>query len=105
MEATKPYPPYSPGPCVLSYRASLDVPRVLAQTVARLLFAHRARIGTRRGRRSMGCFAQAVLLLRFMRQRAAVADLARDNTIIAVQHLPLPARSPRPPLRERCPQF
>ncbi|WP_432537471.1 transposase family protein [Kineococcus arenarius] len=81
MEATKPYPPYSPGPCVLSYRASLDVPRVLAQTVARLLFAHRARIGTRRGRRSMGCFAQAVLLLRFMRQRAAVADLARDNTI------------------------
>ncbi|WP_432570486.1 transposase family protein [Kineococcus sp. SYSU DK005] len=80
MEANKPYPPYSPVPCVFSYRASLDVPRILAQTVARLLPAHRTRIGTRRGRRSMGCFAQAVLL-RFMRQRATVADLTRDNTI------------------------
>ncbi|WP_432489694.1 transposase family protein [Kineococcus sp. SYSU DK018] len=46
-----------------------------------MLFAYHARIGTRRGRRSLGCFAQAVLLLRFMRQRAAIADLARDNTI------------------------
>ncbi|PRY03649.1 DDE superfamily endonuclease [Kineococcus rhizosphaerae] len=81
MEATKPYPPYPPGPCVLIYRASLDVPRALAQAVAQLLFAHRARIGTRRGRRVLGCFAHAVLLLRFMRQRATVADLARDNTI------------------------
>jgi hypothetical protein len=66
---------------VLSYRASLDVSRDLAQAVARLLSAHRARIGTRRGRRVLGCFAQAVLLLRFMRQRAAVADLARDNAV------------------------
>ncbi len=78
MEATKPDPPYPPGPCMLSYRASLDVPRALAQAVAALLFAHRARIGTRR---VLGCFAQAVLLLRFVRQRATVADLARDNTI------------------------
>ncbi len=29
----------------------------------------------------LGCFAQAVLLLRFMRQRVAVADLARDNAV------------------------
>ncbi len=29
----------------------------------------------------MGCFAQAVLLLRFMRQRAAIADLAVDNAV------------------------
>lgn len=66
---------------MLSYRASLDVSRSLAQTIAVLLSAHRARIGTRRGRRALGCFAQAVLLLRFMRQRAAVADLARDNAV------------------------
>ncbi len=66
---------------MLFYRASLDVPRDLAQAVARLLSAHRARISTRRGRRVLGCFAQAVLLLRFMRQRAAVADLAIDNSI------------------------
>ena len=42
---------------------------------------HRTRIGTRRGRRALGCFAQAVLMLRFMRQRAAVADLARDDEV------------------------
>jgi hypothetical protein len=64
---------------VLFYRASLDLPRALAQRVARLLAAHRAVIGTRRGRRVLGCFEQELLLLRFMRQRAAVADLARDN--------------------------
>ncbi|WP_170127295.1 transposase family protein [Kineococcus rhizosphaerae] len=66
---------------MLSYRSSLDVSRELAQAVARLLSAHRVRVGTRRGRRALGCFAQAVLLLRFMRQRAAVADLARDNAV------------------------
>ncbi|MCI2238091.1 hypothetical protein MO973_09540 [Paenibacillus sp. TRM 82003] len=66
---------------MLFYRASLDVSRDLAQAVARLLSSHRARIGTRRGRRVLGCFAQAVLLLRFMCQRAAVADLARDNAV------------------------
>ncbi|WP_432482721.1 transposase family protein [Kineococcus esterisolvens] len=49
--------------------------------MARLVSAHRAHIGTRRGRRVLGCFAQAVLLLRFMRQRVAVADLARDNAV------------------------
>ncbi len=37
--------------------------------------------GTRRGRRALACFAQAVILLRFMRQRAAVADLDRDNAV------------------------
>ncbi|PPK90165.1 DDE superfamily endonuclease [Kineococcus xinjiangensis] len=66
---------------MLFYCASLDVSRDLAQAIARKLLAHRTRIGTRRGRRALGCFAQAVLLLRFMRQRAAVADLARDNKI------------------------
>ncbi len=66
---------------MLSYRASLDVSRDLAQAIARLPLAHRTRIGTRRDRRALGCFAQAVLLLRFMRQRAAVADLARDNAV------------------------
>jgi hypothetical protein len=69
------------NPHVLFYRASLDVPRDLAQAVARLLSAHRTRIGTCRGRRVLGCFAQAVLLLRFMRQRAAVADSTRDNSV------------------------
>ncbi|MFD0481404.1 hypothetical protein ACFQ46_02260 [Kineococcus sp. GCM10028916] len=69
-----------PGSCTLSYRASLDVPRALAQRIARQLPIHRAAIGTRQGPRVVGYFAQAVLL-RFMRQHAAIADLARDNSI------------------------
>ena len=80
-------------PHVLFYRASLDVSRDLARAVARLLSAHRARIGTRRGRRVLGC-AQEVLLPRFMRQRAAVADVARDNSVSLETALPLPARCP-----------
>ncbi len=51
MEATKPYPSCPPGSCVLTYRASLDVPRALAQRVARLLSTHRVLRGTRRSRR------------------------------------------------------
>lgn len=66
---------------MLFYRASLNVSHDLTQAIARLLSTHRSRIGTRRGRRVLGCFAQAVLLLRFMRQRTAVADLARDNAV------------------------
>lgn len=66
---------------MLSYRATLDIPRALAQRITRLLLTHRTAIGTRRGRRVMGCFAQAVLLPRFMRQRTAIADLAVDNSI------------------------
>ncbi|WP_432507703.1 transposase family protein [Kineococcus arenarius] len=66
---------------MLTYRASLDVSRDLTQRIARLLSIHRSLIGTRRHRRVLGCFDQAVLLLRFMRQRTAVADLARDNGI------------------------
>ncbi len=66
---------------MLTYRASLDVPRVLAQRIACLSMTHRVPRGTRRGRRVLGCFAQAVLRLRFMRQRSAVADRARDNSV------------------------
>lgn len=64
---------------MLSYRASLDLPHALAVAVAALLAAHRRLLGTRRGRRVLGAFAHAVLVLRWMRQRAPVADLARDN--------------------------
>ena len=66
---------------MLTYRASLDVPRGLAQRIARLLSTHRFALGTRRGRRVLSCFTQAVLLLRFMRQRAAVLDLAVDHGV------------------------
>ena len=81
MGATKLIRRTHPGPCVLACRATLDVSPALAQRVACLVLAQRAMIGIRRGRRVLGCFVQAVRLLRFMRQRAAVGYLARDNDI------------------------
>jgi hypothetical protein len=66
---------------VPSCRATLDVPRSLAQRITGLLLTHRAVIGTRRGRRVLGLLRPSVLLLRFMRQRAAIADLAVDNFV------------------------
>ena len=54
------------------------MPRHLAQDVAALLRTHRRRIGTRRGRRVLGCFAQAVLALRWFRDGTRIASRARD---------------------------
>jgi hypothetical protein len=66
---------------VISYSATLDVPRALAQHIARLLLAERAHRGTRRGRRALGVFSHAVLVLRWFREASAVPLLARDNGI------------------------
>lgn len=66
---------------MLIYRASLDVAAELATHLSALLHAHRRQRGTRRRRRVLTCRAQAVLVLRWFRQCAAVADLARDNEI------------------------
>jgi hypothetical protein len=44
---------------VITYRATLDVPRALAQYLARLLLAERTERGTRRGRRVLGVFDHA----------------------------------------------
>lgn len=56
----------------------LDVPRPVAEFLARLLAAHRRRIGTPRGSRALGCFRQAVLVLRWFREAGCVHCLARD---------------------------
>jgi hypothetical protein len=66
---------------VITYRATLDVPRELAQYLARLLLAERAERGTRRGRRALGVFGQAVLVLRWFRESSPVHRLARDAGI------------------------
>jgi hypothetical protein len=66
---------------VISYRAMLDVPRELAQYLARLLLAERRRRGTPRGSRALTCFGQAVLGLRWFRDRTATDALARDHGI------------------------
>jgi hypothetical protein len=66
---------------VIAYRATLDVPRELAQFVAKLLLAERRRRGTPRSSRALGCFWQAVLGLRWFRDRTTPDALARDHGI------------------------
>jgi DDE superfamily endonuclease len=66
---------------VIAYRATLDVPRELAQFTARLLQAERHRRGTPRGSRALSCFWQAVLGLRWFRDRVNPDALARDHGI------------------------
>lgn len=50
---------------MITYAATLDVPRPVVDHLARLLAAHRRRIGTPKGSRVLGCFRQAVLVLRW----------------------------------------
>jgi hypothetical protein len=66
---------------VIAYRATVDVPRELAQFTAKLLAAGRRRRGTPRGSRALTCFWQVVLGLRGFRDRTAPDALARDHGI------------------------
>ena len=66
---------------MIAYRATLDVPRELAQFVAKLLAAERRRRGTPRRSRALTCFWHAVLGLRWFRDRASPDALARDHGI------------------------
>ena len=66
---------------MIAYRATLDVPGELVQFVARLLAAERRRRGTPAGSRALTCFWQAVLGLRWFRDRTAPDALARDHGI------------------------
>lgn len=66
---------------MIAYRATLDVPRELAHFVAKLLLAERRRRGTPRGSRALTCFWQAVVGLRWFRDRTAPDALARDHGI------------------------
>ncbi|WP_326806337.1 IS5/IS1182 family transposase [Streptomyces sp. NBC_01788] len=66
---------------MVTYVATLDVPRHVVDHLSRLLAAHRRRIGTPRGSRALGPFRQAVLVLRWFRERGCVHCLARDAGI------------------------
>jgi hypothetical protein len=66
---------------VIAYRATLDVDRELVQFVAKLLAAERRRRGTPRGSRALTCFWQAVLGLRWFRDRTSPEALARDHQV------------------------
>jgi hypothetical protein len=66
---------------VIAYRATLDVPRELLWFATRLLLAERRRRGTPRGSRALSCSWQAVLGLRWFRDRTSPDALARDHGI------------------------
>lgn len=66
-------------PTSVTYTAVLDVRRSTAEHLARLLHDRRAAIGTRRGRRALGCFRQAVLILRRFLDGTRLDQLAQDN--------------------------
>jgi hypothetical protein len=66
---------------VISYRATLDVPRELVQFTAKLLAAERRRRGTPAGSRALTCFWEAALALRWFRDRTSPGALARDHRI------------------------
>lgn len=66
---------------MIAYRATLDVSRELALFVSTLLAAERRRRGTRRRRRALTPFRQAVLGLRWFRDRTLIPALARDHRI------------------------
>ncbi len=61
--------------------ATLGVPRHVVEFLARLLARHRRQIGTPKGSRALGPFRQAVLVLRWFRDRSCVHCLARDAGI------------------------
>ena len=64
---------------MITYRATLDVPRELVTFTSRLLAAERRRRSTPRGSRKLTCYWQAVLGLRWFRDRTAIGALARDH--------------------------
>jgi hypothetical protein len=72
---------HTEGLHVIAYSATLDLPREVALHLAGLLRGERLARGTRRGRRSLGCFKQAVLALRWFLDGTRVSQLAHDNGV------------------------
>jgi DDE superfamily endonuclease len=66
---------------VISYRATLDVPDGLVRFLARLLAAERRRRNTPARSRKLSCRQQAVLALRWFRDRTRIQALARDHRV------------------------
>ena len=66
---------------MIDYAATLDVARELVWFVARILRAERRRRGTRRGRRVLTPYRQAVLVLRWFRDATPIHRLALDHRI------------------------
>src|SRR3954471_24258496 len=72
------------GPAVsdpVIYTAVLSAPDETVLFVSALLAAERRGRGTRRGRRALGCYRQAVLVLRWFLDGTRLAQRAADNRI------------------------
>lgn len=65
----------------VAYRAVLPARLGTVVFVSRLLAGERQRRGTRAGTRKLGCFTQAVLILRWFLDGTRLSQLATDNTI------------------------
>src|SRR5688500_18828420 len=65
----------------VTYTAVLAVAEETVQFVSGLLAAERRRRGTRGRRRALGCYRQAVLVLRWFLDGTRLAQLAADNRI------------------------
>jgi len=66
---------------VITYRATLDVHPGLVRYLARLLAAERRYRGTPARSRKLSCRAQAVLALRWFRDRTRIEALGRDHGV------------------------
>lgn len=64
-----------------SYTAVLPIGESTVAFVSGLLAGERARRGTRRGRRVLGCYRQAILVLRWLLDGTRVAQLAADHRV------------------------
>jgi hypothetical protein len=79
---------------VITYRATLDVPRELLRFVTRLLITERRLRGTPAGSRALTCREQAVLVLRRFRDRTGSSNSAATTASPA---RPPAGTSPRAP--------
>ena len=66
---------------MIPYRAMLDVPAELLRYLSRLLAAERRRRGTPAKSRKLSCRDQAVLALRWFRDRTRIEALGRDHGV------------------------
>src|SRR3954462_4901799 len=83
----------------VTYSAVLPVSEETVLFVSRLLAAERRRRRTRARRRALGCYRQAVLVLRWFCDGTRPAQLAADHRITPLDGLPVSARGHRRPRR------
>jgi hypothetical protein len=65
----------------VTYTATLSVREQTVLYLSSLLHHERLRRGTRTGRRSLGCFKQAILVTRWFLDGTRIKQLATDNHI------------------------